>query len=163
MEQQYLTLLQGVWEYEQKSLYFACFLLGVALVLLFLVIAIRFKKETKPNRVMMCSIAVLLCTGFGLMLFFGSRNHTMLQADLEQKAFVTYDGTFTHDEYQRDSFYRRVTIVLDDGTEETLYYPDYGNQYQLHDQSEMIPAGQFTGTLVYTKNSRIIVDWNIRK
>lgn len=160
MEQQYISLLQGVLEYEKKSLQFMCILFSVAMVIILTFAALRFKKEAWLNRIIMCSVVIVLFAVFGVYLITNYRYQLALQSDIEHGSFVTYTGSFDHDDYQRDSFYHNVTIYPEEQSAKNLQYPDYGNQYQLHDDSDIMPVGTWTGTVIYAKNSNVVVYWD---
>lgn len=160
MELQYLSLLQGVLEYEQKSLKSTCVLFAVAIIIILLFVVIRFKKEKVANRIMMCGILILLCTVFGFYLASAYQDQLALQADMEEGSFVIYTGTFVHDEYPTDAFYHNITIDPADPSGNMLYYPDFGNLYQLYSDTEFMPVGTMSGTIVYGKNSHIVLDWD---
>ena len=163
MEQPYMTVLQGVLEYEQKSLLLMGVIFAIALVTILLFVVIQFRKETVTNRIIMCSIVIVMFVVFGFSLISGYRDQAALRSDMEQDAFVTYTGTFIHDNYQKDSFYHNVTVVLEDGSKMILHYPDYGNRYHLNSHAETIPAGTGVGTIVDTKKSLVIVDYTSGK
>ena len=160
MEQQYISLLQGVLEYEKKSLQFMCILFSVAMVIILTFAVLRFKKEALLNRIIMCSVVLVLFVVFGVYLITNYRYQVALQSDLDHGSFVTYTGSFVHDDHQRDSFYHNITIYPEGSSEKNLRYPDYGNQYQLHDDTDIMPVGTWTGTVIYAKNSSIVVCWD---
>lgn len=161
MEQQYAQLLQGVLQYERNGRQFMCVYVPVALVIITTFVILRFKKEVFVNRIIMCSIVVLLCSVFAMYLISNYRYQLAVQSDINYGSFITYTGEFVHDNYERDSFYHNVTIYPTENSKKVLRYPDYGNQYQLHNDSEIMPVGRWTGTIVYARNSNIVVYWNI--
>lgn len=160
MEQQFIPLLQGVLEYEKKSLQFMCILFSVAMVIILTFAALRFKKEALLNRIIMCNVVFVVFVAFGVYLITNYRYHQALQLDIYQGSLVTYTGNFVHGDYQRDSFYHNVTIYPEGSSEKNLRYPDYGNQYQLHDDTDIMPVGTWMGTVIYAKNSSVVVYWD---
>jgi hypothetical protein len=161
MEHQYLSLLQGVLQYEKKSLRSMCVIFSVAMVIIITFMALRFKKEVLLNRIIICSIVVVLCSIFGVYLVTNYRYQLALQSDINNGSFIEYTGEVLHDNYQRDSFYHNITIYPKKDCPKKLRYPDYGNQYQLHNDSQIMPVGAWTGTIVYASNSNIVVYWNV--
>lgn len=161
MEQQYLSLLQGVLEYEKKNVGSMCVIFSVAMVVIITVMALRFKKEGRMDKIIICCTAFILFVSFGIALFATSKYRKALQSDMDDASFVTYTGEFFHDNYQRDSFYHTVTIHPKDHFETSLRYPDYGNQYHLHEGAELMPEGTLYGTVVYAKSSHVIVYWEV--
>lgn len=159
MEQQFCRILQGVIEYEKKSLGIVCVLFFIALIVIIVAVAMSFKKAKQIDRIIICCILFVFCGAFIGTLITNHHYRAALQADMDTCAFITYSGQMVHDDYQKDSFYHRVTIYPDGTSSIRLDYPDYGNQYHLYDDSERIPVGAVSGTVVYAKNSKVIVYW----
>lgn len=78
---------------------------------------------------------------------------------MDDNATVTYHGEFTHDNYQKDSFYHNVYIIDSTGEDLLLRYPDYANTHSTYSDFCEMPLGSFTGTIVYGKNSKIVLKW----
>lgn len=159
MEQQFCKILQSVIEYEKKSLGIVCVLFFIALMVMIVAGAMRFKKAKRIDRIIICCIIFVFCGAFVGMLIANSQFRAALQTDIDTCAFITYRGQLVHCDYQKDSFYHSVTIYPDGTSSLRLDYPDYGNQYHLHDDSGLMPVGTFSGTIVYAKNSKVIVYW----
>lgn len=157
MNQEYVSVLEEVLRYEQNSLSVVSVMFSVGMIILLSVILFRFRKEKPLNRIIMLSVGVLLCVAFCLYFFFNQQYRLAIKEDIERCSFVTYSGSFVHDEYQRDSFYHNLVISREGEASQTLRYPDYGNQYQLHQSDRIIPAGTGIGTLVYGENSKVVV------
>ncbi len=155
----YISILQSVLEYEKRALYSTCAIFFVALIVLTIRAVIRFKKEKLLDKIIICCIFVVFLGAFIGMLISSHQHQTALQTDIDTCSFITYHGQMVHEDYQRDSFYHTVTIDSEGMSSIKLQYPDYGNQYHLHDQGELMPLGITSGTVVYAEHSKIIVYW----
>lgn len=163
MNQQYITVLEGVLRYEQNSFGVVPAIFAAAIIVALLVILIRFRKEKTLNRIIMVSFVGVLCVVFGLYCFFHYQYKQAIEKDIEQCSFGTYSGDFVHDDYQRDSFYHNLVIAPETDTAKTLRYPDYGNQYRLHQDDNIIPDGAWTGTIIYAEHSKIVVSCSLEE
>lgn len=161
MDGTYTAILDGVIAYEQKSQAIVCFFLMVAIAVMLFFAIKDFRKDTRVNRVILCILPVVFACILILFVWFQKQTIARLEADARNEAYIVYSGQLTHDNYQKDSFYHNVSIAGEGGEEMILRYPDYGNQYHLHDGQEILPTGTFTGTIVYSKTSKIIVDWTL--
>lgn len=155
MEEEYISVLEGVLQYEKKEsiIVFACFILGL-LVLSFVVIR-QYKKISKVNKGIIVLIFIALIIAFILGAIQSRKKQSNILADLNNKDFVQYQGEYFHDDYLLTAFYHNVYI----SEEELLQLPDYGNDHQIHANFEEMPLGSVNGTVVYGKKSKIIVDW----
>lgn len=53
---------------------------------------------------------------------------------------------------------------MDDGGNEILLrYPDYANMHDTYKDFTELPVGSFAGTVIYSKNSKIVVGWYIEE
>lgn len=157
MEQQYLSVLEQVLRYERNSQRVVIVLFSVAMMVVAAAVVRCFRKEKISTRVLILGIAISLCAAFGVYCFVHHQYIQSIKADFEEHSFVTYSGSFLHDDYQRDSFYHNLVIAPDSEVSQTLRYPDYGNQYQLHSAEQVIPFGTGSGTVVYGKYSKIVL------
>lgn len=161
MSEQYFAILEGVLQYEQKqqSVIIVCF---IVLLLVIGVLAIaRFKKTSFSNKIVICLIAITLCVVFILYIVNSNRFVEKLKYDIANAEFVTYNGEYTHDDYQKDSFYHNVYISENSVNNTVLRFPDYGNMHHLYESVPEFPIGTFKGTIVYSAKSKIVVDWHI--
>ena len=161
MDIQFYLLIEGVLEYEQKKQTICCILLTVLIVTMCVLAFAQFKRVTLFDKLIICTIILFLVAVLLVFLFVSNSYQTALKADMDTLDFVIYSGKYTHDNYEKDSFYHNIYIFDDDEKQEILRYPDYGNQYCLHADSRLMPIGSFEGTIVYTKRSKIIVAWSI--
>jgi hypothetical protein len=81
--------------------------------------------------------------------------------DIRNQQYLVYEGEFTHDDFQKDSFYHNIHILDDCKNKVLLRYPNYGNNYDSYSNSSQLPIGVFVGTIVYGENSKIVVSWSI--
>ena len=158
MENRFCSILESVLQYEQKSQKIALMFFGAFLIIFSIVAIIQFKKAGTSNKIVIVLIALVLCVVCVVYLIYCHKSQAKLQNDIANAEFVTYQGEFVHDDYQRDSFYHNI-IITDGADKIVLHYPDYGNHYGLHDSKQIMPVGTFTGTIVYSKNSKIMVFW----
>jgi heme/copper-type cytochrome/quinol oxidase subunit 4 len=163
MNQQYISVLEGVLRYERNSFVVVSVIFAVSTIIALLVILVRFRKEKVLNRIIMASFVGVICVAFGLYCFIHYQYKQAIENDIEQCSFVTYSGDFVHDDYQRDSFYHNLMIAPQMDTAQALRYPDYGNQYRLHQDDNIIPVGAWTGTIIYAEHSKIVVSCSLEE
>lgn len=163
MNQQCISVLQGVLRYEQNSFGVVSAIFAVAMIASLLVILVRLRREKVLNRIIMVSFVGVLCVVFGLYSFFHYQYKQTIDKDIEQCSFVTYSGDFVHDDYQRNSFYHNLIIAPEKDSARTLRYPDYGNQYRLHQDDNIIPVGTWTGSIIYAEHSKIVVSCSLEE
>ncbi len=160
MYNQYENVLHGVLRYEQTQ----NSIIIISSILIFaLVFFVAFKytpKATTNKLIMYIVIAILVLSFIGYIIYYWVYTSN-IEKDIEDKNYVVYSGTFTHDNFQKDSFYHNIYIFDDDGHKYRLNYPDYGNQYKTYRDFEILPFDTFNGTIVYSKNSRIVLKWTI--
>lgn len=159
MDNQYCAILSGALDYEQTTQKFICVSLIVLIVIILVLGISQFRKATLSNKIVIILIVLVLCAVFGGYIYFSNKNQEAIKSDILNGDFVEYNGEYTHDNYQKDSFYHNVYIR--EGEEKViLRYPDYGNHYQLHSVSMLMPTGTFKGSIVYARSSRIVVAWS---
>ena len=163
MNQQCISVLQGVLRYEQNSFGVVSAIFAVAMIASLLVILVRLLREKVLNRIIMVSFVGVLCVVFGLYCFFHYQYKQTIEKDIEQCSFVAYSGDFVHDDYQRNSFYHNLIIAPETDSARTLRYPDYGNQYRLHQDDNIIPVGTWTGSIIYAEHSKIVVSCSLEE
>lgn len=112
MEQQFCRILQGVIEYEKKSLGIVCVLFFIALIVIIVAVAMSFKKAKQIDRIIICCILFVFCGAFIGTLITNHHYRAALQADMDTCAFITYSGQMVHDDYQKDSKKIPSTIAL---------------------------------------------------
>jgi hypothetical protein len=161
MENEYMRILNSVLQYEKSQFIIVSTGLMAVLAILMFVAVKQFKKKTVFNKIIILAIAVTLCAAFAGYLIQYNTYRTNIHRDIACNATVTYHGEFTHDDYQKDSFYHNVYIIDSTGEDLLLRYPDYANIHSTYSDFCEMPLGTFSGTIVYGKNSRIVLKWTV--
>lgn len=161
MEDSYRLVLEKVLEYEQRQQRIICAFLVIAIIIVALVAAKQFRKTNYSNKVVVCAILIVLCAALPLYVLTCNTYQKAIMEDIANCTYVTYCGEYFHDNYQKDSFYHDVNCMVNDENSITLRYPDYGNHYSLFPDSASMPVGTSYGTIIYSKNSKIIVSWGV--
>lgn len=159
MENEYMRILNSVLQYEKSQFIIVSVGLIIVLAVLTLLAIKLFKKNSIINKIIILAIAVTLCAAFAGYLIQYNTYRTNIHRDIACDATVTYHGEFTHDDYQKDSFYHNVYIIDSTGGDLLLRYPDYANMHSTYYNFSEMPVGSFTGTIIYSKNSKIVLKW----
>ena len=159
MENHYCSILEKVLEYEQRQCVIVIILL-VAALLTIGVFAIKRSKSAKlVDKIIIGTILLgLVATAAAYLIHYGNYRQKII-ADITQEEFVEFRGEFTHDDYQKDSFYHNIHLIDGNGEKILLRYPDYANMHDTYEDFAELPVGSFVGTLIYSKNSKIVVGW----
>ena len=161
MSSQFCRILQSSLRYEQSQRTVILLLLFATLVVLGLISLKVWKKASKSNRVCLCLIALAFFVAGCAFLIHDCGYQKAISADIRQECFVTYHGEFTHDDYQKDSFYHNIYLTGNNGKKILLRLPDYANTYGTYDRYQELPIGSFTGTIIYSAQSKLVVSWRI--
>ncbi len=161
MENEYMRILNSVLQYEKSQFIIVSTGLIAVLAILTFAAVKQFKKKTVFVKIIILAIAATLCTAFAGYLIQYNTCRDNIRLDMDDNATVTYHGEFTHDNYQKDSFYHNVYIIDSTGEDLLLRYPDYANMHSTYSDFCEMPLGTFTGTIVYGKNSRIVLKWTV--
>lgn len=161
MEKTFSSLLNRVMQYERNE----CLIVITLFVPTFLAIVIfaikSFKRSSTGIRVLMVLISVILLVIFIAYIINFQIQIDNIEFDISNGKFSVYTGNYIHDNYQKDSFYHNLYIFDDDGKKLLLRLPDYSNIYKIHTDFQKLPIGEFRGTVVYSENSKIVLDWSI--
>lgn len=160
MGNQHIAILEAVVKYEksQQGIIIAVFIAALAAVIC---LAMKqYKQASRSNKIVIWSIIVALCIAFIGYVIYSNSYISKLYSDMENNETITYFGEYTHDDYQKDSFYHNVQIE-EMGKTAILRYPDYGNHYDVHADSKLLPSGTHRGRIEYGKNSKIILSWSV--
>ncbi len=161
MDKQFSLVLEKVIEYEQKEFGVIIAIVSVLVAILLAVAISRYRSFNFPNKVIVTLIICALCiVMLGYIVNYISYQHK-LDMDISNEQYISYTGEFTHDDYQKDSFYHNVYLVDNYGNKLLVRYPDYGNRYDTYSGNEQLPIGTFAGTIIYSKDSKIVVSWNV--
>ena len=159
MENKYVHIMNSVLQYEKSQFIIVSIGLIALLATLTFVTVKQFKKKTVFDKIIILAIAAALCAAFAGYLIHYNTCRDNIRLDMGDNATVTYHGEFTHDNYQKDSFYHNVYIIDSTGEDLLLRYPDYANMHSTYSDFHEMPLGSFTGTIVYGKNSKIVLKW----
>lgn len=161
MGNKYVHIMNSVLQYEKSQ--FIIVSVGLIAVLAILTFAAvkQFKKKTVFDKIIILAIAATLCTAFAGYLIQYNTCRDNIRLDMDDNATVTYHGEFTHDNYQKDSFYHNVYIIDSTGEDLLLRYPDYANMHSTYYNFSEMPVGSFAGTVIYSENSRIVLYWSM--
>jgi hypothetical protein len=161
MNGQFCEIIQSALRYEQGQRAIIIVMLITTLVVLGLISIKEWKKASKSSRVCICLIALVFFAVGCVFPIHNNRYQEAIMADVHQESFITYHGEFIHDDYQKDSFYHNVTLVDNDGEKILLRLPDYANMYDTYVHYTELPIGSFTGTVIYSEYSKLVVFWEI--
>ena len=161
MEHEYMRILNSVLQYEKSQFIIVSTGLMAVLAILMFVAVKQFKKKTVFDKIIILAIAATLCTAFAGYLIQYNTCRDNIRLDMDDNATVTYHGEFTHDNYQKDSFYHNVYIIDSTGEDLLLRYPDYANMHSTYSDFHEMPVGSFAGTVIYSENSRIVLKWTV--
>ena len=162
MEKELASVLRSAMHYEVRVCIFCCVLLAICMVGILCALLIRKKRKTPTiGKVFACAAIVVFVIVGILFIAQVNKQSVKIQNDIAQSQYVTYKGTFVHDDYQKDSFYHNVYIVDNLGRSFLLRLPDYANMYGTHSNYQEMPIGERSGTLIYSKESRLVVQWYI--
>lgn len=161
MGNKYVHIMNSVLQYEKSQFIIVSVALIIVLAVLTLLAIKLFKKNSIINKIIILAIAVTLCAAFAGYLIQYNTYRTNIHRDIACDATVTYHGEFTHDDYQKDSFYHNVYIIDSTGEDLLLRYPNYANMHSTYYNFSEMPVGSFTGTIIYSENSKIILEWTI--
>ena len=159
MGNKYVHIMNSVLQYEKSQFIIVSTGLIAVLAILTFAAVKQFKKKTVFDKIIILAIAATLCTAFAGHLIQYNTYRTNIHRDIACDATVTYHGEFTHDDYQKDSFYHNVYIIDSTGEDLLLRYPDYANMHSTYSDFHEMPLGSFTGTIVYGKSSKIVLKW----
>ena len=161
MGNKYVHIMNSVLQYEKSQFIIVSVALIIVLAVLTLLAIKLFKKNSIINKIIILAIAVTLCAAFAGYLIQYNTYRTNIHRDIACNATVTYHGEFTHDDYQKDSFYHNVYIIDSTGEDLLMRYPNYANMHSTYYNFSEMPVGSFTGTIIYSENSKIILEWTI--
>ena len=114
------------------------------------------KKQTAVRRQTRwaCAALTAICIGFGAVLWWQSASTVIrIRQDIEQHAFVTYEGDFYISEGRDNG--RWIPVELD---REDLAYTSVMWRTRHIGERLTMDRGHFNGKIVYGKNSLVIVD-----
>lgn len=162
MQNEFCSILKSVLNYEQGQRTIVIVLVVMALIVIGVIAIKNFEKAKVSDKITICIIVVnlvVICT-----MYFLNHDHYQqcIINDMSTGEFVEFYGEFTHDDYQKDSFYHNVCIVDASGNKLILRYPDYSNMYKTYTDFSALPIGKFMGTIIYSKSSKIVVYWSIK-
>ena len=160
MEKEMSAVLESVLRYERREYYICCVLLGIAVVAV-LCAALFTKRKKLVHKLIIGGVLLVLTGAFAAYTVQVNADSRRIQNDMEQAVFVTYQGEFTHDDYQKDSYYHYISITDPSGGQLRLRLPDYGNMHRTYADYRALPTGTCTGMLVYSKSSKIIIKWEV--
>ena len=183
--QSYLDILYSAIEYH-KAAYVWCFVGFVFFTAFILFIPkIKKKKPQKPSKyqyhcvpkkefqeskkefpfklVAWCLLTCICICGFAYT------NHQIkkIETDIENGSFVTFTGSFHYFNYRgkgTDHFFTRIDLLDESqNTIATVHHPDYKNYHSTYEKDEyqFIEEGFYHGTLVYAKESGLVVKLQI--
>ena len=161
MGNKYVNIMNSVLQYEKSQFIIVSVGLIIVLAVLTLLAIKLFKKNSIINKIIILAIAVTLCAAFAGYLIQYNTCRDNIRLDMDDNATVTYHGEFAHDDYQKESFYHNVYIIDSTGEDLLLRYPDYANMHSTYYNFSEMPVGSFTGTIIYSENSKIILEWTI--
>lgn len=133
------------------------YIIAIILAILFVALAVLIflgyinmgKKENSMKRKILC---VLLCLClFSIMFYFLGKQIYIMNTDIDSNAYIVYEGDFTY-EYVRHTIgpdVSEVTFVINE--EELTITTEHLN----------ITSGTYTGRIVYAKNSKYLLDYEI--
>lgn len=159
MEKQYATILEGVLKYEKAQQGIIISIFAVALLVMVVLVIKQYQKTSASNKIVMWLVLVAFVVSFCGYILYSESYVKKIQSDLKNGEVLSYNGEYSHDDYQKDSFYHNVYILEDGNTKTTLRYPDYGNHYEIHEHGAQLPLGTCRGTLLYSKSSKIVLDF----
>lgn len=159
INEEYLNIMTQTLEFEKSEYQLIVFGFILAVTVLSVKIIKEFKKAKRFDKIIMVCVIIAFCVVFCVYTFFYNTFKQNVTKDISTNEFVSYTGEFTHDDYQKDSFFHDVFINEGSKNKSSLVYPDYGNMYKIRSTDKKLPLGRSKGTLVYGKNSLIIVDW----
>lgn len=159
MGKEMVSVLENVLHYEKRGCVIGCILLMICLTAIIIATLIHARKKI-VEKIIIGAIVFSLVIVFTAYIIQVNRNCDRILEDISKTEFITYEGKFIHDDYQKDSYYHNVYIIDPSGSQLKLQLPDFGNMYNTHDNYQEIPIGLCTGTIVYSKNSKIIAKWN---
>lgn len=161
MKESFLSLLEGVLQYEQRE----CVIVSTLFAFLFIAIilfAIKLcKKGSNFDRAIIMFIIIVLTAIFLAYVISFKIQKGRITSDISDNSLVIYNGEYIHDDYQKDSFYHNLYIIDEQGERMLLRYPDYMNSYSLHMDFRALPIGSFFGEIIYSEKSRIVLSWSI--
>ncbi len=161
MDKSFSSILEDVIKYEKKELMLITISVSVLLLILFAIAIIKYKSFTFPNKVIFTLIICIFCVAILLYVINWNVFQNKLNVDIANQQYISYIGEFTHDNYQKDSYYHNVYLIVADGRKLLVRYPDYGNHYNLYSDNKQLPVGTFNGKIIYSQNSKIIVSFDI--
>lgn len=160
MEKEMTAVLESVLRYARREYYICCVLLGIGIVAV-LCVALFTKRKKLAHKLILGGVLLVLTGAFAAYTVQVNADSQRIRNDMEQTAFVTYQGEFHHDDYQKDSFYHYIYITDPSGAQLRLRLPDYGNMHRTYADYRALPTGTCTGTLVYSQSSKIIIKWDL--
>ena len=161
MENIYESILRGVIAYEGKKSGILYTLIVIAVAVMILILFLNYGKTKKMDKIISILVVVILILCIPVNAVIKENQSRMMMCDNKNIDYIYYSGAFTHDDYQKDSFYHNVYIIDGNGEKVILKYPDYSNTYSLHEDPFCMPVGSFDGDIVYSNKSKIIVFWQL--
>ena len=159
MKKAYRIILESVLQYEQNQNDIISILFAITVVLVSVLLIKQYKKIKVSDQIAIFATLLSLCTIFSLYTIHKKEYYNNITSDISSDAFISYEGKFIHDDYQKDSFYHNLYITDESSEQILLRFPDYSNQYNLWEDRDILPVGEYTGTIVYSKDSKIVVYW----
>ena len=158
----------------KKELYSSIFWVGVLLLIIGIIWVsnyLYFKKMKNRNpkkyhsnkqitihrqSIYASIILSVICAGLGVFLSFGAANIISdINRDIKENAYVTYDGCYCIDgniySSRRNLYTRWLSVDFDNDAYAFIYLNSFFEWISTEE-------GQFEGTVVYGKNSLIVVD-----
>lgn len=156
---EYAKILNGVKAYENGELQIVSGMVIAFFIILGIVAFRNHGRQFKEHKTIITIIfAVFLVCYLGCLINY-LVSIRRINSDISEEKYIRYEGSFSHDNYQKDSFYHNLYIY--DGDERILLkFSDYSNHSGIY--SEILPVGDFYGSIVYSEQSRIVVDWEIK-
>ena len=157
----FVPVLRSVLRYEQGNQTVLATILVITLVVIGFFVIKSFPRMKHLDRIIVFMVVFSFTVIFILYLCHNNNYRNNLMTDINQESFVEFYGEFIHDDYQKDSFYHNIYIMDPSGEKILLHYPDYANMYDTYNDFRTLPVGSFVGTIVYGKESKIVVGWSI--
>ena len=149
--QKYTDFLKGQLQFRYAIAVILAILFFVLAALILFGLIKTSKKENSMKRKLLC---VLLCFCLFLIPFYflGKQIHTM-NTDIKSNAYVVYEGEFTYEyvNHTRGGDVSEVSFIVD------------GEEFTLATENLKIVSDTYEGRIVYSKNSKYLLDYEIYK
>ena len=158
--EQFGCILESALKYEKSQADIAIISVISILIILLVIYAKTNKRIMRSDKWIIVAIIMVFIVAFAGVCVQSKQFQDNIALDISSKEVVVFEGDFIFDNNKKIYFYRNV-FTVDKGEQQRLIYIDSGNIYGTYPEHHILPEGENNGTIIYGKNSKIVLYWSL--